>query len=324
MSKGDTGVSLEVLRGRFLEALQLRGYAASSLRTYEGSLKVFFRFLNGRAIRDVREVDREVIRGYALWLGRERFPDSGPYAIQSRHVHLKTIRRFFEYLEQTDAILINPCTGIRLPKLEDRLPRTILSAEEVRRMLDGPDTGSPGGIRDRAILELFYSTGIRLEEMTRLRIHDVDFENGLVRVTKGKFARDRVVPCGDGAARCVREYMENVRATWIAAPWDGICRIDHALWLSSRRPHAPLESQTIQVMVKQYARAVGIERPITPHVWRHTCATDMVGNGADLMQVKQLLGHRSLKTTQIYTRVTVSEVQATHRCAHPRAGRSHS
>ncbi len=223
-------------------------------------------------------------------------------------------RRFFEHLETTDVVLLDPCLGLVLPKLEDRLPRTILTAGEVKRLLEAPDPREERGIRDRAILELFYSTGIRLEEMAALTIHDADWRHGFVRVTRGKFAKDRVVPMGGEAAARLREYLERVRR-----PWSQERRDERALWLCSRQPHGPLKSQMIQVMVKQSARAVGIKKPVTPHVWRHSCATHLLAGGANLVQVKQLLGHRSLKTTQIYTRVSVGEMKAAHRRAHPRS-----
>ena len=122
------------------------------------------------------------------------------------------------------------------------------------------------------------------------------------------------MPMGAKAAQYLREYLEKVRR-----PWSEANRDERALWLSSRKPHRPLKSQMIQVMVKQYAREAGIEKPVTPHVWRHSCATHLLSNGANLMQVKQLLGHRSLKTTQVYTRVSVDEVKQAHRRSHPRS-----
>lgn len=307
--------ALEAHRTTFLESLRVRGYAAASLKSYGGSLAVFFRFLASRGIDDIREAERETVRAYALELAQP-----GRYATQTRHVHLKTLRRFFEHLEAIDAVLLNPCLGLVLPKLEDRLPRTVLTAGEVKQILNAPDTQEGRGIRDRAILELFYSTGIRLEEMARLTIHDADWRNGFVRVTRGKHAKDRVVPMGAKAADYIREYLERVRRPWVRA---GLAveanRDERALWLSSRKPHRLLKSQAIQVMVKQYARECGLEKAVTPHVWRHSCATHLLSNGANLMQVKQLLGHRSLRTTQVYTRVSIGEVKEAHRRSHPRS-----
>jgi site-specific recombinase XerD len=246
---------------------------------------------------------------YQLWL------QGCGYAIQTVHVHLQALRRFFEHLETTDVILVNPCAGIMLPKLASRLPKVVLTQDEARALLDAPDTQTKIGIRDKAILETFYSTGIRLAEMARLTIHDADYKNGFVRVIKGKGDKDRVVPLGRKACDYVREYLQKVRAEWVRAAH----AIDErALWLSSKHPHGPLKSQAIEVMVKQYGRKAGLQKNITPHVWRHTCATHLVTDGANIAYVQRLLGHRSLRTTQIYTRTTIAEIKATHAKAHPR------
>jgi integrase/recombinase XerD len=149
--------------------------------------------------------------------------------------------------------------------------------------------------------------------MTRLTIHDVDTKNGFVRVHRGKFAKDRVVPMGNKACDTVREYMSKVRAVWSKNNRD-----ERALWLSARKPHGALGDQLIAVMVRDYGQAAGVEARVTPHVWRHTCATHMVSGGANIAYVQRLLGHRSLKTTQTYSRVVAGEAQQTHRKTHPR------
>jgi len=149
--------------------------------------------------------------------------------------------------------------------------------------------------------------------MTRLTIHDVDYLKGFVRVIKGKGAKDRVVPLGTKACDYVREYLQQVRAEWIKDQRD-----ERALWLSWRWPHQPLKKQIISVMVRQYAKAAGITKSASPHAWRHTCATHLVSNGANIAYAQRLLGHRRLSTTQIYTRVSVPEVKATHAHTHPR------
>ncbi|MBA3607023.1 MAG: tyrosine-type recombinase/integrase [Chthoniobacterales bacterium] len=298
---------LEALRTSFLESLRVRGQTPATLRVRSQSLHTFFLWLASEHIDDVREVTREHVRAYALSLTQQRL------TTHTRHVKLITLRRFFEHLESTDAILVNPCLGLLLPKLEERLPRNVLTQAEARRILDAPDTQTRKGIRDKAILELFYSTGIRGEEMAGLTIHDVDCKNGFVRVHKGKFAKDRVVPMGAKASAYVIEYLREVRLPWSAQRKD-----ERALWLSSHRPHQAMKKQAIAAMVGAYKKAAGIERPGRTHLWRHTCATHLVANGANLLAVQRLLGHRSLKTTQLYTRVSAAEIRATIR-RHPRS-----
>jgi integrase/recombinase XerD len=289
-----------------LESLRVRNFSAATLTIRDQSLNAFFGFLCGRGIDDAREVTSETIRDYQLFLSGE------PYTVRTVHVKLMALRLLFRHLEKTDAVLVNPCVKMVLPKIENGLPRRVLTQSEARAILDAPDTQTPKGIRDKTILELFYSTGIRLEEMAQLNTHDVDTRQGFLRVNKGKFAKDRVVPIGLKACRYVSEYLSKVRSEWSKEQRD-----ERALWLSSYRPHAPLDKQLIAVTAREYARAA-LGKSISPHVWRHTCATHMVANGSNIAYVQRLLGHRSLETTQIYTHVAIPEVRQTSKKKHPR------
>jgi integrase/recombinase XerD len=298
---------LETHRASFLEGLRVRGQSPATLKARSDALATFFIWLCKEGLNDVREVTREHLRAYQLWLKAQ------PFTTHTVHTKLIGLRRFFEHLENTDVILLNPCLGLVLPKFEDRLPRGVLTQAEARRVLEAPDTQTKKGIRDKAILELFYSTGLRGEEMAALTIHDVDCKNGFVRVTKGKFAKDRVVPMGTKAADYVAEYLKKVRL-----PWSQHQKDERALWLSSIWPHGPLKKQAVAVMVRDYKELAGVRCPGRTHVWRHSCATHLVQNGANLAYVQRLLGHRLLETTQIYTRVSAVEVADTLRRKHPR------
>lgn len=298
--------ALEAHRRTFLESLRVRSYAQGTLDSYGEALTVFFTFLTHAGIEDVRSVTRDTIRDYQTWLTAQ------PWTPWTRIARLQGLKRFFEHLEKTDAILVNPCLGLTLPRVGRRLPRVVLSRDEARRILDEPNTQTKIGIRDRAMLEVFYSTGIRREEMVQLTIHDVDIKNGFVRVNHGKGGKDRVVPMGEKAAAYVAEYLRHVRGEWSKKN-----REERALWLSSQRNYKPLVIETIEQIVKKYGRRAGLGQ-MSPHVWRHTCATHMVSNGVNIAYVQRLLGHRSLRTTQVYTRVAATEVKATHRKAHPR------
>jgi len=289
----------------FVERLKVLRYSPATLACREQSLRRFFQWLGTTGLNDVRDVTKQTVRDFQSYL-------LGRYTTHTAHVHLISLRRFFEHLEKTDVLLVNPTEGVPLPRLEDRLPRNILTPEEVKRILDAPDTKTEKGIRDKAILETFYSTGIRLEEMSRLTVHDVDL-SGYVRVNRGKGARDRMVPLGVKACESVRDYLQQVRVQWARDHRD-----ERALWLSWRWPHQPLKKQIIAVMARKYAKAAGITKPASPHVWRHTCATHLVSNGANIAYAQLLLGHRTLRTTQIYTRVSVPEVKVTHAQTHPR------
>lgn len=291
----------------YLESLRVRRYSPSTLRAHARALTVFEQFLATRGLDDVRAVTRETIRDFQAAITPQ-------CTLPTVHVRLITLRRFFEHLEKTDAILVNPTVGVKLPTLPRRLPKTVLTPGEMRAMLDAPDTQTQKGIRDKAILEMFYSTGIRAGEMAGLTVFDVDYRNGFVRVTKGKGGKDRVVPLGKKACDYVREYLQKVRSEWSRQNRD-----ERALWLCAIAPHGAMKQQAIQVTVRDYARAAGITRNVRPHVLRHTCATHLVANGANLAYVQRLLGHRSLETTQRYARVAVPEVKQTFQKQHPRA-----
>jgi len=290
----------------FVERLKVLRYSPATVASRRDCLLKFFAWLAGSGIADVRDVSKQTVRDFQQWL-------LARYSTASTHIHLAALRRFFEHLEATDALLLNPTAGVPLPKLENRLPRSVLTQAEAKRILDAPDTQTKKGIRDKAILETFYSTGIRLEEMARLTIHDVDYLQGHVRINQGKGAKDRIVPLGAKACDYLREYLQEVRAHWTRDQRD-----ERALWLSWRWPHQPLKKQIISVMVRRYARAAGVTKSASPHVWRHTCATHLVSQGANIVYAQRLLGHRRLSTTQIYTRVSVPEIKATHAQTHPR------
>jgi integrase/recombinase XerD len=312
MNTTDTAIppALEGHRAAFLEALKIRNASPATIASRQDSLTTFIRYLSGQGVADVRDVSRQTVADYQLWLIAQE------YAISTVIAHMQAVRRFCEHLERTDIILVNPCSGVLLPKTGRQLPKVILTEAEARALLDAPDMQTKVGIRDKAVMEVFYSTGIRLAEMARLTIHDVDHRNGFVRVTKGKGGKDRMVPLGTKACDYVREYLQKVRSEWSKSNRD-----ERALWLSSKHPHGALKAQAIEVKTKQYARQIGLEKRVTPHTWRHSCATHMVSQGANIAYVQRLLGHRSLRTTQIYTRVSIADVQKTHAKTHPK-GRS--
>jgi integrase/recombinase XerD len=268
---------------------------------------VFLAYLLNQGTTDVLEVTGAGLRQYQLWLQKQHYAG---WTILAR---LQAVRRFFDHLERTQVLLLNPCTGQEPPKVPCRLPKAVLTVDEAKRVLETPDSTTAPSIRDRAILEVFYSSGIRLEEMTRLSLADVDYVNGFLRVNHGKCAKDRVVPLGQSACEWLCRYVERVRSRW-SPPSDN----QPALWLSSRQPHAALKSQAIEVMVKHCGRQAELRSKLTPHVWRHTCATHLVAGGANVAYVQRLLGHSSLRTTQIYVRTSVPEIKATHAQAHPR------
>ncbi len=205
----------------------------------------------------------------------------------------------------------DPCQLFRPTDVPLRIPRCVLTRRQARRILHHVDRPHPTSVRDSALLELFYATGIRCAEMTQLCLDDINWEQALMHVVAGKFARDRLVPMGTMALEQLRKYLL-VRDRWLANQSP-----QSALWLSALPPHQPLQTPGIATIVRKSARQAKIRPTVGPHVWRHTCATHLVRAGAPLTQVQQLLGHRSLNITQIYLRVTIGDLQRSHRRCHP-------
>jgi integrase/recombinase XerD len=295
----------------FKEHLKVKNYSPMSIAAYTQQLVGFFDYLKKKDIIDIKGVTREILKGYQLQITEYRDQGGKGYTIATLAVKIRAVRRFFAYLEETNQILINPADHLKEPPQQKRLPRVVLTEEETRKILDQPNLSTMIGIRDRTILEVFYSTGIRLEEMVNLTIYDCDLQGGLLRVNKGKFAKDRVVPLGKHAVRFLKEYITRVRPDHTKS--------NKALrTLFVNQMGEPLSKQMIEIMVRDYAKEAGIQKKVTPHVFRHTFATELVRNGADISAVQKMLGHSSLKVTQIYTRVAGIEVKKTHGKHHPR------
>jgi integrase/recombinase XerD len=292
----------ETLLLSYLETLRVRGLSPATLASRAQALRAFLARLEKK---DVRAVTRADVQAHAAALAGELTPGS-------RRVHQTALRGFFGWLEASDAVLVNPCVGVPLPKLPDRLPRRVLTTREVARVLAQPNTATAQGRRDRALLEVFYSAGLRLAEATALGVHDLDLSGGFVRVARGKGGRGRVSPLGASAVAALRAYLET-RRTWLEVAG----RSESALWLSPIKPHGPLKKEAVALVVRRCAVRAGVGGA-SAHAWRHTCATHLMREGAAVAYVQRLLGHRSLKTTQIYTRVEVGEVRAMVQARHPR------
>jgi integrase/recombinase XerD len=287
----------------YLGALRVRGLSPATLTSREQAVR---RFLGQLGKSDLRAVTRADVEAYAAMLAGELAPGS-------RRVHQTALRSFFGWLETTDALLVNPCVGVPLPKLSDRLPRRVLTAVEVEKILAQPDRATNQGKRDCALLEVLYSSGLRLAEVTALGVHDLDLSGGFVRVARGKGGRGRVAPLGAAAALALRAYLAT-RRVWLETRG----QMEAALWLSPIRPHGPLKKEAVALVARRCAVRAGLTG-VGPHAWRHTCATHLMRDGAAVVYVQRLLGHRSLATTQIYTRVSAADVRSMVRTSHPRA-----
>jgi integrase/recombinase XerD len=274
------------------------------------SLRCFDEFIGAQGVSRLDRIDDARLRHYCQHLIAGRHNAPGTVGMR-----LRAVRRFLVFLADNAVVSPALAKGLGLPPLIPGLPRLVLSRKQVRAILAVPDLRTAKGIRNSAILETFYSTGMRLAEMTHLRVADVDLTQRVIHITTAKFSRDRIVPLGIIAAERLRQYVNQVRPAWVTTGAESI----PALWLAGWPPHHPIAAPALARIVRCTARAAGIRSPVGPHVWRHTCATFLVRRGAPLPYVQLLLGHRSLNTTQLYARVAVCDLQRTFLRTHPRA-----
>ena len=302
--------SLDGLVQRFAKFLRgQKGRSENTVRVYITDLQPFLTFLGDQEL-GVRDLDRHHLRRYLAWLFTSARGEAGGYARVSVARKLVVLRSFYRFLVQEGIIATNPIPKGRTfnMKVQKNLP-TFLGKQEVERLIAAPDIQEPLGMRDRAILEMLYSSGMRLSELHSLDMHDVSLETHDVRV-QGKGSKERVVLLGKPAAGCLDLYLRSARPQ---LERNGT----RALFLN--RYGGRLSRRSIEKVVVRYAMLAATRPGVHPHTLRHTFATHLLEGGADLRVVQELLGHSSPSTTQIYTHVTQNEARAEYITTHPRA-----
>jgi integrase/recombinase XerD len=303
-------MNFEEYLGKYEEHLEVLNFSRWTVKGRAFYLKIFFRWLKDMEIRRVTGVKRETMRDYQVHLAEQVTSKGEPWSVSTQVNALVAVKGFFKFLCEEDYLVGDPARSIPYPKRPKRLPRSILTAGEVKKILGVPDIKTALGYRDRAILELLYSTGLRREELNRLQVTDVDWEEGFVRVNQGKGGKDRVVPLGKIACRYLENYVKSVRPMLLKR------KRTQELFISLKG--GPLSRNVLGEIVKRCVGETGLRKKVSPHTFRHTCATLMLKNRANLRHVQELLGHSSLNTTQVYTAVTVADLKAIHKKCHPR------
>lgn len=284
-------------------------YADKTASGYVRAAGVFLAWLaaRGLALVDVRTAD---VQAYQMDMYVAKKKDGTPYSIADQQQRLAAIKTLFRFLARRGYLLSDPSAPVEYPRREQRLPRGILSRQEARKLVEAPDTGAPLGLRDRAILETFYGTGVRANELASLTVADVDTEDKVLRVVLGKGRKDRNVPLTTAAAEALEAYLVAGRPKMRGA------RKSRLLFLGLRGGR--IHNGTLNEVIDRCAKQVGIERHVTCHTLRHTIATHLLKGGADIRHIQVLLGHSSLQSTETYTRVEVSDLGKVLRRAHPR------
>ena len=303
--------SLAIYLERFLSALAMRNFSPDTIRDRRHGLSVFVLWCAERGIERPHEVTKPVLERYQRHLYYRRKPDGEPLSFRTQAQRLVPIRAWFKWLARENYILSNPASELELPRPEKRLPALVLTAEEAEAIMAVPDVTAPLGLRDRAMLEVLYATAIRRSELVNLKLFDVDHARAVLMVRQGKGNKDRVVPLGERAKAWLSAYRDKVRPGLVVGRDPG------ALFLS--RDGRPLDPKRLSEKVRGYVEAAGTGKPGSCHLLRHTAATLMLEGGADIRFIQALLGHESLETTQIYTRVSAAKLAEIHAATHPGA-----
>ena len=301
--------------------IELQGFSANSPKDHCEKMTRFFAFVticghvDERGGVDWLGIDQDVIANYQTHLFEAISEKTGEKLSTASQInYLAYLKTFYRFLKTTGRIAVNPTETIKLPRHSKPLPHALLTSDEIRRLLAQPDVHNPLGFRDRAILELFWSTGMRVGELVALHVGDVRFDEELItlRTTKGR--KDRSVPVGEGALAWLREYVGNVRP--LLAKESSACEASPHLFLN--RHARGLDKTGIFCKLKAYCRRAQIKKPVGTHTFRHTLASEMLKAGADLRHIQEMLGHGNLATTQRYLHIVKEELKKVHGKTHPR------
>ena len=293
----------------FLDWTETVGLSKETARIRAQALDYFIRWCDERSIRHPSEVTRAILERYQRYLFHYRKKGGDPLAFSTQATRLNPLKAFFKWLARERHIAYNPASELIMPKLPRRLPQYVLTIEEVERVLSEPDCSKPAGIRDRAMMELLYSTGLRRMELAKLKVHDLNMGHGTVMVRGGKGGKDRMVPMGSRAAAWVSKYLADVR------PMLAVGSDDSTLFLTDFGES--FVKNRLGDLVKRYIANAGVPAPGACHLFRHACATHMLENGADIRFIQAMLGHSQLSTTEIYTQVSISKLKEIHAATHP-------
>lgn len=295
---------MENLLNDFLEYLSVeRGLAKNTISAYNQDLKGYISYLRKANIKSIQETKQSNIVSYLLLMQK----DGKAGSTISRTC--AAIKSFYKFLFREHIISGNPADNLNTPKLEHRLPK-VLSAEEIRALFCQPDMSNPLGVRDRSMLELLYATGMRISELLSLSTDSVNLETGFLRCT-GKGSKERIVPINSSAIKYLKLYLDNAREKILNG------RESKVLYLN--RLGEPMTRQGFWKILKKYSKKAGITKKITPHLFRHSFATHLLENGADLRSVQEMLGHADISTTQVYTHITRNKIKEVYDKTHPRA-----
>ena len=294
---------------KYLDYLAMLNYADTSIRAKRQNLSKFLRWADLRDLKSPEVITKPIVESYQRHLWRYRKENGNPLGVSTQRNMLILIKHFFSWLAKQDFILANPASELEMPRKEKRLPELALTLEQTNQVLNIPDVKDPLGVRDRAMLEVFYNTGIRRKELAELQLTDINAERGCLQVKQGKGKKDRIVPIGKRALHWVNRYFDEVRHLLL------VDMQETTLFITAHGEG--FNPDVLSRMVTKFIKKADIGRGGSCHLLRHTCATHMLEGGADIRFIQQLLGHEQLSTTAIYTQVSIEQLREVHATTHP-------
>ena len=311
------GPTLATYVDEYLDWMRVHNRTPAAVAGRWEEMKTFLRWAEERGLTQPPQITRTILESYQrhLWRfrrpparGAQAGPNDKPLGISTQRAKLIAVKGYFGWLCKQRVLEANPAADLELPRPERRLPIEALSIAEMETVLAQPDVSDPLGVRDRAVLEMFYSTGIRRAELARLEVSDLNRAKRILRVY-GKGRKERVVPVGGRAMQWAEKYLDDVRPLLL------VSADERTLFLSGYG--ARFNVEVLGRKVADYIEKANVGRRAGAHLLRHTCATHMLEGGADIRYIQQLLGHEKLETTAIYTEVSILQLQAVHARCHP-------
>lgn len=301
--------ALALWRDSYLEQLAARNYSEGTIEGRRDSIKVFLNWCAERDLSRASQITRPILEAYQRWLWKYRKADGKPLGWSTQRQRVSTLKDWFKWMTKQNVLMHNPASEIELPRMEKRLPGAALTAAQVEALLAVPNVADPLGLRDRAMLELFYSCGLRRTELCRLELPDFNADRRTLHIRRGKGKKDRVVPVGERAVQWIEKYLTQVRPR--------LCLDTRVAAVFLTGYGGPFNPDVVSRMVSKLMEAAGLSGKGSCHMLRHTCATHMLEGGADIRFIQQLLGHEKLETTAIYTEVNIRHLQDVHARCHP-------
>ncbi|GAB3785823.1 tyrosine-type recombinase/integrase [Dyella agri] len=287
-----------------LAHLRLANYSPATLSLYAQQLKPFAAWLVSQQLHDLRMVTRAHIGTYQLYVRGESI------GRETQALRVRVVKRLYQHLTNEGRLVLDPTEGVQEISRRQVLPRAVLTEGEMKRLLAAPDTTTPMGIRGRALLEVFYATGVRIGELEKVRVNDVDLATQTLHIQHAKGGTPRCVPLGQHAVQWLTLYLDQVRPDLVKPR-----PFERSLFVA--RGGRPLCKTQMRVLLRECRATANVCKAVTPHILRHSCATHLLRAGANLRSIQELLGHRRLATTVLYTRVAPMDVKATHERYHP-------